>query len=94
MPTDSSAYARAQHAVAELKAAILELLKQAGEGGLRNSDLGHALGINMGHSGEGRHEGQIPRTLLNAMEQEGVVEQDVTSKRWRIRNATHVQLQA
>jgi DNA-binding IclR family transcriptional regulator len=87
MTTDVTAYARAQHAVAELKTAILEQISKAGETGLRNADIGHALGINKGYAGRGRQEGQIPRTLLNAMEEEGVVEQNPTTKRWHLREA-------
>ena len=75
------AYNQAQHAVSELKSAILILLSSAGEEGLRNADIGHALGINMGHSGSGRHEGHISMTLLQMMQEEGVVDRDEESKR-------------
>ena len=46
-------YQTAQHAVADLKAAIYEVLK-ANPGGLRNVDIGKKLGIYAGHV---RHEG-------------------------------------
>lgn len=72
-------YATAQRALADLKACILSVLKSAGDAGLRNVDIGKALGIYAGHVG---HEGHIPRTLLEMMAQEGVVHQDTESQRW------------
>jgi hypothetical protein len=67
--------------MAELKAAIYMLLKDGPAGGLRNADIGRALGIYVGHV---EHEGHIPRTLLALMEREGVVQQEPQSKRWTI----------
>ncbi len=72
-------YQLAQRALADLKAAILILLESAGKNGLRNVDIGRALGIYSGHVG---HEGHIPRTLLEMMAHEGVVRQDKESQLW------------
>jgi hypothetical protein len=77
------AYRLAQRAMADLKSAICQLLLSTeGTSGLTNSAIGRLLGIYHGHV---RHEGHIPRTLLAVMEAEGVVEQDPTTKRWRVR---------
>lgn len=78
----SEAYRRAQHAMADLKSAVYEMVALSGRDGLRNADVGRSLGIYSGHE---RHQGHIPRTLLAIMEDEGVVEQDPNSKRWRLR---------
>jgi hypothetical protein len=75
-------YQLAQRAIADLKSAIYLLLKTS-QGGLRNSDIGRALGIYTGHV---EHEGHIPRTLLAIMEREGVVQQDATTKKWTIKS--------
>lgn len=75
-------YSRAQHAIAELKPSAYSVLATGPEQGLTNAELGRTLGVYQGHVG---HEGHIPRTILAIMEQEGVVEQDPTSKRWRLR---------
>jgi hypothetical protein len=72
-------YRIAQNAIADLKSAILMLLDEYGEQGLRNVDIGRALGIYSGHV---RHEGHIPRTLLEMMVHEGVVRQDKSSQLW------------
>ena len=72
-------YRIAQRAMADLKACVLTLLEDAGDEGLRNVDVGHALGIYAGHAG---HEGHIPRTLLEMMAKEGVARQDEDSQRW------------
>jgi hypothetical protein len=74
----TDAYKLAQRALADLKAAILKLLRHAHSTGLTNAEIGRALGIYHGHVG---HEGHIPRTLLAMMEIEGVVEQDRATKR-------------
>jgi len=76
-----SAYAMAQTAIAKLKSAIYRLLRSAPEGGLKNIEIGKRLGIYMGHV---EHEGHIPRSLLALMEAEGVVEQDKTTKQWKL----------
>ena len=85
-PTDRSAqaYQDAQHAMAILKAAVYRILLDAGAGGMKNVEIGRALGIYAGHV---RHEGHIPRTLLAIMEGEGVTEQDPESKAWRLRKS-------
>jgi hypothetical protein len=80
--TVNEPYALAQRAMADLKAAIYLLLKDGPGEGLRNIDIGRALGIYAGHVG---HEGHIPRTLLALMESEGVVRQDGQTKLWTIR---------
>lgn len=78
-------YALAQRAVADLKSAVYMLLKAGPASGLRNADIGRALGIHAGHV---EHEGHIPRTPLALMQKEGVVQQDSQSKRWTI--AQHI----
>lgn len=71
---------RAQQAIEQLKVAVLELLKNhGGTRGLRNAEIGRALGIYMGHK---RHEGHISRTILALLEKDGTVIQDPGSKRW------------
>jgi len=75
-------YNRAQRAMADIKAAIRDLLSNCGDSGLSNAQIGRALGIYSGHEG---HEGHISRTLLAIMQKEGVVEQDGASLRWRLR---------
>lgn len=79
-------YLLAQTAMAHLKAAVYQVLRQGPERGLKNSDIGRLLGIYMGHV---EHEGHIPRTLLALMESEGVVEQDQDTKAWRLRSFPH-----
>jgi hypothetical protein len=78
-----SSYLLAQTAIAQLKAAVYQVLTTAPGTGLKNSDIGRMLGIYMGHV---EHEGHIPRTLLAIMESEGVVEQDLETKAWRLRS--------
>lgn len=75
-------YHLAQRAIADLKAAIRQTLREDEGGELSNADIGRRLGIYMGHKG---HEGHIPRVMLSVMEMEGVVEQDSSSKHWRLR---------
>jgi DNA-binding IclR family transcriptional regulator len=79
MSTDP--YRTAQLAIAELKAAVLEVISRGPESGLKNAEIGRALGIYRGHEG---HEGHISRTLLAMLEEEGVVRQD-EDKRWSLR---------
>lgn len=87
-PTErsSQAYADAQRAIATLKSAIYMVLLDAGPEGMKNVEIGKALGIHAGHA---RHEGHIPRTLLAIMEGEYVTEQDPASKIWRLRRFSH-----
>lgn len=66
----NEAYALAQRAMADLKAAIFLVLESGPAQGMRNADIGRTLGIHAGHV---EHEGHIPRTLLALMEKEGVV---------------------
>ena len=84
MTTNNSnleAYRLAQHAIADLKSAILIVLNNRPEPGLRNVDIGKTLGIYAGHAG---HEGHIPRVLLAALENDGVVKQNEDTKLWSI----------
>lgn len=76
-----SPYEKAQLAITQLKGAIHELLETGPDSGLRNADIGRALGIYAGHQG---HEGHVPRTILAIMEREGVVLQDSGTKCWRL----------
>ena len=68
--------------MAELKTAVYSLLRAGPVAGLRNADIGRALGIYAGHV---EHEGHIPRTLLALMEREGVVQQHPETKLWTVR---------
>jgi len=81
MKQTDNPYYLAQSAMAELKSAIHLLLSDAPDG-LKNVEIGRALGIYTGHV---RHEGHIPRTLLAIMEAEGVVKQDEETKIWKLR---------
>ena len=76
-------YVLAQDAMSKLRSAIFLLLRNAPEEGLKNAEVGRALGIYSGHEG---HEGHIPRTLLALMEAEGVVSQNAETKGWCLRN--------
>lgn len=76
-------YHLAQQGLTQLKVAVHALLESAPPEGLTNAELGRTLGIYAGHLG---HEGHIPRTLLSIMQQEGAVEQDEDTLRWRIRD--------
>lgn len=78
----SNAYNLAQRAISDLKTAIYLLLSNA-DSGMTNADIGHKLGIYHGHSG--KHEGHIPRVLLQLMQSEGVITQDNKSKKWTIK---------
>ena len=71
-------YEKSQLALAQLKGAIYELVLQNNEMGLRNVEIGRALGIYSGHIG---HEGHISRTLLEMMKVEGIVYQS-DDKKW------------
>jgi hypothetical protein len=75
------AYAMAQRAMADLKAAVYTVLSRGPAEGMRNADIGRSLGIYAGHV---EHEGHIPRTLLALMEKEGVVQQDPKTKLWTV----------
>jgi hypothetical protein len=80
--SDTGLYLRAQHAVAELKGAILDLLASH-PNGMTNADVGRTLGIYQGHSSG--QEGHISRTLLALLQEEGVALQDKETKLWRLR---------
>jgi hypothetical protein len=79
MEPDAELYLQAQHAVAELKSAVLGIVELAGKSGLKNSQVGRALGIYAGHV---RHEGHISRTILAMLESEGLLRQEPASKKW------------
>ncbi|MGZ2411119.1 DNA-binding IclR family transcriptional regulator [Sphingomonas sp. F9_3S_D5_B_2] len=81
MQRNVDAYLQAQRAIAELKAATLTVLGDH-DGGLTNADLGRSLGIYMGHK---RHEGHVSRTILDLLENEGLVVQDSVTKAWSLR---------
>ena len=74
-------YHLAQSTMADLKAAVHQVLAGAPDGGLSNSQVGRLLGIYGGHVG---HEGHISRTILAMLEGEGVAVQDSESKHWRL----------
>lgn len=76
-----SAYHLAQSAIADLKAAVYEILKAATGPGVSNASIGRMLGIYMGHEG---HEGHISRTILAIMEREGVAVQMEDTKVWKL----------
>lgn len=76
-------YHAAQHAIATLKSLVREVVSNAPDGGLRNSEIGRTLGIYSGHV---EHEGHISRTLLEMLKAEGVVQQDPVTKAWTLRN--------
>lgn len=79
----AAAYQSAQRAVADLKHAVFMVLATGPAGGMRNSQIGRALGIYAGHV---RHQGHISRTLLEMMLKEGVVDQNNQSKMWTLRD--------
>ena len=81
MNTDNEAYATAQTAIANLKAAVRTVLENGPSEGLRNVDIGKRLGIYMGHVD---HVGHISRTILAMLEAEGVAEQLPDGKAWRL----------
>ena len=75
-------YLIAQTAIANLKASVRLVLERGPSEGMTNAEIGRTLGIYTGHKG---HEGHVSRTLLSALEAEGVAKQDKTSKRWTLR---------
>ena len=77
------AYQSAQRALADLKGAVYLTLAAGPAEGLQNAQIGRSLGIYGGHSGQ---EGHISRTLLEMLLVEGVVEQDLKTKRWSLRD--------
>ncbi|HRG88125.1 MAG TPA: hypothetical protein PLW44_03835 [Chitinophagales bacterium] len=77
-----AAYQLAQTALASLKTAIYSLLLE-NPNGMTNAQIGKSLGIYYGHSG--KQEGHIPRTMLEIMEKEGVVEQKTKGGAWFVK---------
>jgi hypothetical protein len=80
---NSLPYQIAQHALADLKTAIYLLLKENSPHEIRNVDIGKLLGINHGHSG--KHQDHIPRIILELLAQEGLVEQNSSNKKWKLK---------
>lgn len=78
----SEAYSLAQRAISDLKTAIHSVLLEHKDG-LSNAEIGRALGIYHGHSGQ--HEGHISRVLLDLMQIEGILSQDKKTKKWLIK---------
>ena len=85
-PSSDASYHLAQRAIADLKAAVLQTLRDGPDEGMANVEVGKSLGIYTGHEG---HEGHIPRPILAMLEDEGVVEQDDASKRWALIDHGH-----
>lgn len=83
MTPQAIAYKMAQHAISDLKTAILITLQAGPEEGMKNADIGRALGIHHGHA---RHEGHIQRSMLALMESEGVVIQNEETKLWKVKS--------
>ena len=78
-------YQAAQRAIADLKAAVRQVLAGADAQGLKNAEIGRILGIYQGY-GKGEHEGHISRALLAMLEEEGVATQNPDTKRWALRS--------
>lgn len=72
----------ARDAIAKLKGAERTALECGPDEGLRNVDIGKALGIYAGHVD---HVGHISRTILAMLESEGVVEQTGEDKLWKLK---------
>ena len=75
------AYRRAQRALADLKAAAVEVLATSGPEGLRNFQIGRLLGIYGGHV---QHEGHVSRTILEMLQEDGIAEQKGKDKTWHL----------
>lgn len=78
--TDIQAFEEAQKAILQLKIAIVRTL-QGHPDGLSTTEIARKLGINQGYN-DG-HTGEIPRTLLERLQQEGIVVRD-GEKNWRL----------
>jgi hypothetical protein len=76
----------AQRAIADLKIAVFHILISGPRTGLKNSEIGRALGLYMRvESGAGgKLEGAIPRLILQLMDSDGSVKQDPNTKKWRL----------
>lgn len=82
LPDEISAYSIAQKAMINLKTAVYYMILIGSPDGITNADLGRKLGIYTGHV---RHEGHISRTILGLLESEGILQQDLDSKKWSIK---------
>ncbi len=83
---DREAYRTSQAAVVMLKEAVLRLL-ESDTGGLRNVDVGTALGIYGGYRGKAGNEvqqGDLSRIILERLKDEGLVTQDGDGKTWKL----------
>ncbi len=77
----SDCFALAQDAYAKLKSAVYGLLMQSPNRPMTNAEIGRTLGIYGGHLG---HVGHIPRTILEELKKDGLVEQDSETKAWSL----------
>ena len=71
-------YLAAQTAMSELKAAVLGVVLSGPEEGMRNVEIGRALGIYGGHKG---HQGHISRVCLQRLQEEVLLKQ-LDNKLW------------
>jgi len=71
----------AQRAIADLKIAIFQTLASGSEDGMKNVEIGKALGLYSGLKDESQ-QGYITRTVLALLEADGAVKQDSNTKRW------------
>jgi hypothetical protein len=79
-------YFIAQQAIANLRGAIYQLLLDHPRG-MTNAQISRALGIHLGYKRPNEdigHQGCISRSVLQLMEDEGVVAQNIDSKVWTI----------
>lgn len=79
MDADLGDYRLAQRAIADLKAAVLSYVQRHSALGVRNADVGKALGIYFGHEG---HVGHVSRAVLALLAQEGLIRQNSETKQW------------
>ncbi len=82
LPDDILAYRIAQKAMADLKTAVYFMISKGAGDGYTNAEIGRKLGIYIGHVG---HEGHISRTILGLLENEGLLDQEQETKRWKLR---------
>ncbi len=77
----SDAFALAQEGYAKLKVAVYAFMAMEPDRPLSNAEIGRSLGIYAGHLG---HVGHIPRTILEELKNDGLVEQSDEDKKWRL----------
>ena len=78
MNSNVEIYEKAQHAINELKSAVLKIVRQ--NSGVKNVDVGIALGIHKTPDGE--HEGYVSSYILRLLKAEGLVEQPKPASKW------------